>query len=76
MFDRFFEENPTFASYMGLHDPFDNLLPKGDTSHILENLRILEEHVEKIDIAPLYQLIKQIENSMREIKVSSPIVIE
>ncbi|UCH31208.1 MAG: DUF885 domain-containing protein [Candidatus Bathyarchaeota archaeon] len=44
-FDRFFEKNPTWASFLGLHDPYDNLLPKGNTEHILENLKILEETV-------------------------------
>lgn len=45
---RFFEENPVFASYLGLHDPFDLQLPKGDTSHVLANLKILEESVERM----------------------------
>ena len=45
MFDRFFEKNPHFASYLGLHDPYDYLLPKGDTAHVLENLKMVEEFV-------------------------------
>ena len=43
MFDKFFKENPHFASYLGLHDPYDYLLSKGDTAHVLENLKLLEE---------------------------------
>jgi uncharacterized protein (DUF885 family) len=43
-FDKFFEKNPHFASYLGLHDPYDYLLPKGDAAHVLENLKILEEY--------------------------------
>ena len=43
MFDRFFEKNPHFASYLGLHDPYDYLFPKGDTAHVLGNLKMLEE---------------------------------
>jgi uncharacterized protein (DUF885 family) len=48
LFARFFEKNPHLASYLGLHDPYDYLLPKGDTAHILENLKMLEEYVERM----------------------------
>ena len=48
MMDKFFEKNPAFASYLGLHDPYDYLLPKGDTAHIIENLRLLEEYVNRM----------------------------
>ena len=48
MFDKFFEKNPHFASYLGLHDPYDYLLPKGDTAHVLENLEMLEESVKRM----------------------------
>ena len=48
MFDKFFDKNPHFASYLGLHDPYDYLLPKGDTGHVLENLRILKESAKRM----------------------------
>ena len=48
MFDKFFEKNPHFASYLGLHDPYDYLLPKGDTAHVLGNLKMLEESVKRM----------------------------
>ncbi|MFP3985283.1 MAG: DUF885 domain-containing protein [Candidatus Bathyarchaeia archaeon] len=48
MFDKFFEKNPHFASYLGLHDPYDYLLPKGDTAHILENLKMLGNYVKRV----------------------------
>jgi len=48
MMDKFFEKNPAFASYLGLHDPYDYLLPKGDTAHIVENLRLLEDYVNRM----------------------------
>ena len=34
MFHKFFEKNPHFASYLGLHDPYDYLLPKGATAEV------------------------------------------
>lgn len=54
MFDRFFEANPHFASYLGLHDPYDSQMPKGDTAHIIENLKLLEEFVERMKKAVDY----------------------
>ncbi len=48
MFDRFFKENPHFASYLGLHDPYDYMLPRGNTAHVLENLKIIEEFVKRM----------------------------
>lgn len=48
MYNRFFEKNPHFASYLGLHDPYDYLLPKGDTANVLENLKMIEEFVARM----------------------------
>jgi len=48
MFDKFFKENPHFASYLGLHDPYDYLLSKGDTAHVLENLKLLEKSARRM----------------------------
>ena len=48
MMDEFFEKNPHFASYLGLHDPYDYLLPRGDTAHIIENLEMLEGYVKRM----------------------------
>ena len=48
MIDKFFESNPHFASFLGLHDPYDYLLPRGDTAHIIEDLRMLEDHVKRM----------------------------
>ncbi len=48
MLRRFFEMNPDWASYLGLHDPYDYLLPRGDTGHYLENLKWLEEYAKRL----------------------------
>jgi uncharacterized protein (DUF885 family) len=45
---KFFEKNPHFASFLGLHDPYDYLLPKGDTAYVIENLEMLEEYVKRM----------------------------
>ena len=43
LFDRFFEKNPHLATIFGLHDPYDYLLPKGDTAKVLEDFEILKK---------------------------------
>jgi hypothetical protein len=47
MIDRFLGMNPHLASYLGLHDPYDYLLPKGDTALVLDNLRLLEKFTKR-----------------------------
>jgi uncharacterized protein (DUF885 family) len=41
--EKFFEKNPDFATYLGLHEPYDYMLPKGSTERLLENLKLMEE---------------------------------
>jgi uncharacterized protein (DUF885 family) len=48
MLDKFLEENPTFASFLGLHDPYDHLLPRGGTDQILKNHRLLVEYATRM----------------------------
>lgn len=48
LFGKFFDKNPHFASYLGLHDPYDYLLPKGDTAHVLENLTLFQESTDRM----------------------------
>ncbi|UCE57873.1 MAG: DUF885 domain-containing protein [Candidatus Bathyarchaeota archaeon] len=48
MMDKFFEKNPHYASFLGLHDPYDYLLPRGDITHIVENLMMLEDYIKRM----------------------------
>jgi uncharacterized protein (DUF885 family) len=48
MLNRFWEINPDWASSLGLHDPYDYLLPRGDTVHYLGNLKLLEDYVNRL----------------------------
>jgi hypothetical protein len=45
LIDKFLEKNPHFASFLGLHDPYDYQLPPGNTAHILQNSKMLEDYV-------------------------------
>lgn len=49
MLDRFLKKNPDFATFLGLHEPYDYLLPNGSTETLLENLRLMEEWIERLD---------------------------
>jgi uncharacterized protein (DUF885 family) len=48
LFDRFFERNPHLATIIGLHDPYDCLLPKGDTAKVLEDFEILKQYTNRM----------------------------
>ena len=49
MLDKFLEKNPDFATFLGLHEPYDYLLPNGSTETLLENLRLMEEWVKRLN---------------------------
>lgn len=46
--ERFFEKNPDFATYLGLHEPYDYMLPKGSTERLMENLQLMEELLKQL----------------------------
>jgi uncharacterized protein (DUF885 family) len=48
MIDRFFERNPHLATIIGLHDPYDCLLPKGDTAKVIEDVEDLGRCVKQM----------------------------
>ena len=48
MFDRIFERNPQLASMLGLHDPYDCLLPNGGTAKVLEDFEILKQYANRM----------------------------
>ena len=44
-FNKFLEKNPEAASFLGLHDPYDWQLSRGDTQDIVENMQLVEDFV-------------------------------
>jgi uncharacterized protein (DUF885 family) len=46
--EKFLEKNPDFATYLGLHEPYDYMLPKGSTERLLDNLRLMEEGLTRL----------------------------
>jgi hypothetical protein len=45
MLDKFLERNPDFGTYLGLHDPYDYLLPDGSSKRFEENLHWLNDFI-------------------------------
>jgi uncharacterized protein (DUF885 family) len=48
MFNELLEKNPDFATELGLHEPYDYLLPKGSADRYAENLQILQETLQRL----------------------------
>lgn len=48
LIERFFERNPHLATIIGLHDPYDCLLPKGDSAKVIEDFEDLERFVKQM----------------------------
>jgi uncharacterized protein (DUF885 family) len=48
MFTKFMEINPTYATFLGLHDPYDLLLPDGSSKNVFESLELAEEWINRV----------------------------
>ena len=48
MLNKFLEKNPDFATSLGLHEPYDYLLPNGSTERHIENLHLMEEWIRRL----------------------------
>jgi uncharacterized protein (DUF885 family) len=48
MFERLMAKNPHFATFIGLHEPYDKLLPHGGKKNIFESLGLLEEWLSRL----------------------------
>lgn len=47
MFERLMAKNPHYATFFGLHEPYDWLLPDGSATNIFETLGLFEDWLEK-----------------------------
>ena len=48
MIEKYLENNPEFATFVGLHKPYDHLLPKGSTETLEKNLELEREWIERL----------------------------
>jgi uncharacterized protein (DUF885 family) len=55
MFTKFMDINPTYATFLGLHDPYDLLLPDGSSRNVFENLELTEEWISKVKKTVKYE---------------------
>ena len=49
MLTKFLEKNPDYATYLGLHEHYDYLLPNGSTGRLVENLRLIEDWIKRLN---------------------------
>jgi uncharacterized protein (DUF885 family) len=56
---KFLEKNPDYATYLGLHDPYDYMLPNGSTQTLLENLALEEEWIKQLKDKVKYEELSQ-----------------
>ena len=59
MIAKFLEKNPDLATSLGLHDPYDHLLPNASTQNFLENLRLEEEWIRQLKDRVDYEELSQ-----------------
>jgi len=48
MFKKMLEKNPTFATFFGLHEPYDWMLPDGSAKNVFDTFALIEEWFEKL----------------------------
>ena len=46
--DKFFEANPDYATFVGLHDPYDHMMPNGSSERLIQNLNLMEEGLKSL----------------------------
>jgi uncharacterized protein (DUF885 family) len=52
---RFLDKNPDSATFLGVHEPYDYLLPNGSSELFVENLRLMEEWIKKLKETVRYE---------------------
>jgi uncharacterized protein (DUF885 family) len=51
MIDRFLENNPDYATQLGLHEPYDYLLPTGSADRYAKDLELMRETLKRLSDA-------------------------
>lgn len=59
MIAKFLERNPDYATALGLHDPYDDLLPNASTQNLLDNLALEEEWIRRLKDRVTYEELSQ-----------------
>jgi len=48
MFQRILEKNPHYATFFGLHDPYDKLMPDGGSKNVFESLELMKQWLDRM----------------------------
>lgn len=46
---KYLEKNPDYATFLGLHDPYDQLLPDGSSERLFGNLKLEEDWLKRLN---------------------------
>jgi uncharacterized protein (DUF885 family) len=49
MLDKFLENNPDYATWLGLHDPYDYKLPIGSSERYVKDIKLMHETLERLN---------------------------
>ena len=55
MFTKLMEENPEYATFLGLHDPYDTQLADGSSKNVYRNLELSKQWVDKMKATVRYE---------------------
>jgi len=55
MFMKYMGKNPVYATFLGLHDPYDWLLPDGSGKNVFESLELAKEWIDKMKKTMKYE---------------------
>ncbi len=48
MFQKLMEKNPHYATFFGLHDPYDWMMPDGSSKNVFEGVELAKEWVDRV----------------------------
>lgn len=49
MLDKFLDNNPDYATQLGLHDPYDYMLPTGSSERYLKDIELMRETLKRLN---------------------------
>lgn len=58
MFQRLMEKNPHYATFFGLHDPYDWQMPDGSSRNVFESLELAKEWVDRMRETVKYEKLR------------------
>ena len=58
MFQKILDKNPHYATFFGLHDPYDKLMPDGSSKNVFESLELMKQWLDRAKKTIKYDSLK------------------